>query len=230
MRRKFNPSHSHVGCCSYHFFHPPSSSRHTCCFPTQSTPLDSACLHNNKFFAYSKRWCARSGTTCDTCLYYRGRLHRDTQTREKTHTYTHTNQDHQSSIVVCLAAPSRSKEKIQTKMKYALVFLTCKLPRVPKAFPNIACLTLCVCVCIVLHWENSTAGHRYNQSLDCRSGSCTKGTIHLNPTAAGKCGERDETRERWAKRGRMRENGEAGQVRGKVKERHWEQKGHQQNK
>lgn len=39
---------------------------------------------------------------------------------------------------------------------------------------------------------STTTGHWDNQSLDHRSGSCTVGTIHLNPTAAGNCGERGE--------------------------------------
>ncbi len=63
-------------------------------------------------------------------------------------------------------------------------------------------VTLCVCVCLRLPKRarrvgmlsgSGTTGHRDNQSLDCRSGSCTVGTIHLNPTAAGKCGRRNET-------------------------------------
>lgn len=54
---------------------------------------------------------------------------------------------------------------------------------------------------------SSTTGHWDNQSLDCRSGSCTVGTIHLNPTAAGKGGGRnEEMRERRKKRSLRREN------------------------
>ena len=86
---------------------------------------------------------------------------------------------------------------------FAFFFLT---PHCPERLPS-SSVTLCACACVCLGapvcamrigmlWGSSTTGHWDNQSLDCRSGTCTVGTIHLNPAAAGKGGRRNETREK----------------------------------
>lgn len=95
---------------------------------------------------------------------------------------------------------------MQTLMKYVALVMCPppKTPPCPESLPS-SSVTLCVCIClrvpvcalsVGMLSGSSTTGHWDNQSLECRSGSCTVGTIHLNPTAAGKRGERNETRER----------------------------------
>ena len=92
---------------------------------------------------------------------------------------------------------------MQTKMKsVASVFLFFFPPVSLRSVTLRTCAYVCVCVhvcvlvlrapvcalCVGMRSGSSTTGHWDNQSLDCRSGSCTVGTIHLNPTAAGKRG------------------------------------------
>lgn len=57
-------------------------------------------------------------------------------------------------------------------------------------------------LCVGMRSKSRTTGHGDNQSLDYRSGSRTAGTIHLKQTAAGKCGGRNEMREKDGRRGR----------------------------
>lgn len=75
-------------------------------------------------------------------------------------------------------------------------------------------------LCVGLLSESSTTRRRDNQSLDCRSGSCTVGTIHLNLAAAGKNVAGGMSREKRI--GEEREKrGARDEERERVKERKW---------
>lgn len=70
---------------------------------------------------------------------------------------------------------------------------------------NLVCVCAVCALCLGMHSGSSTTGHWDNRSLDCRSRSCTVGTIHLNPAAAGKHGTMNEMGDRWVKVKKQRE-------------------------